>query len=149
MFEKPLDLGAGKIRVQQKAGFPSDQGFVFFMGTAYPRCAAALPDDRVMNGPSGIAIPHHGGFALVGNADGKDRRGINLAFPDGFSDHNLAGTPDLPRVMFHPTRLREILFELAIRARDGLPVGVKNDRPGTGRALIKRKNISFHLCVSL
>ena len=41
--------------------------------------AAILPDDGVVDGLAGGAVPDDGGFALVGDADGGDVAGLHSA----------------------------------------------------------------------
>ena len=43
------------------------------------RCGAPiLPDDGFVNGLAGMAIPHHGGFTLVRNPNGRDIARIKI-----------------------------------------------------------------------
>ena len=51
MIEEPLNLGAGKIRIEHKAGMFVNERSVFFEFGANIRRAAALPDDRMVNEP--------------------------------------------------------------------------------------------------
>jgi hypothetical protein len=77
MVQNPGDLGRGEIGIRQQARALSDQGLRsigFQTGTEISR-APVLPDDGVVNGTSGLAVPDNGSFALVGDADGSDIRG--------------------------------------------------------------------------
>ena len=80
MVENPLDFGAGKVRIRDQTGGAAD-----VIGQALPHqlihnagCAAALPDDRVVNRPAGVAFPQDGGLALVGDADARHVRRGNV-----------------------------------------------------------------------
>src|SRR5207302_3105858 len=95
--------------------------------------APVLPDDRVMYRPAARALPQHRGFALIGDADRRNR-------PIGRRDHLAAGRndagPDLFRVMLDPAGLRIMLRELDAGGVMQPPGGVEQDRAGAGRSLI-------------
>ena len=72
VFQNPAQLGAGKIGVDDQSRFcpegirqPSGLQFV-----AIAAGSAALPDDSTADGLAGFLVPDHGGFPLVGDADG-------------------------------------------------------------------------------
>ena len=71
-----LDLGAGKIGVDQQPRLVADIGPEPLGGQAVAdgRRAPALPDDGVVDGPARCAVPDDGRLALVGDADGGDVR---------------------------------------------------------------------------
>src|SRR3546814_16613528 len=75
--EQPGDLGAGEVGVEQQAGALPHQVFGT-LGTqllAESGGAAVLPDDRLVDGRTGLAVPDHRRLALVGDADGGDQIG--------------------------------------------------------------------------
>lgn len=41
---------------------------------------AALPDNGIVDGAAGLLIPHDGGLALIGDADGGDFLRLDIAF---------------------------------------------------------------------
>jgi hypothetical protein len=90
--------------------------------------AAVLPDDGVANGFSrGLAIPHHGGLALVGDADGGDVGGLELGFLQGVGgDAGLRGPDFLASCSTQPG-LREDLAEFLLGVGDDAAVVVEDD----------------------
>ena len=74
VVEDPRDLGAGKVGVDDQARAFPDQVLmaVAFQAIADIRGPAVLPDDGVVDRLAGLAIPDHGGLALVRDADAGD-----------------------------------------------------------------------------
>ena len=72
--EDPLQLGAGEVGVDDQAGLAPEALFqaALAQGCAGGLGAAVLPDDGVVHGLAGAAVPHHRGLALVGDADRGD-----------------------------------------------------------------------------
>ena len=99
--------------------------------------ARALPDNGIHERLAGIFIPEHGGFPLIGDADGGQIRSGNIRFCQGAADDLLRVLPDLKGIMFHPSRLRKDLFVLLLIGSNDLPVMIENDEPVAGRALIQ------------
>src|ERR1700678_167149 len=79
IIQNPGDFGAGEIGIQQQTGAFVDF-FVMAGGTklvaGFGR-ATILPDDGIMDGITGLAIPDDGGFALVGNTEAGDIAGTD------------------------------------------------------------------------
>ena len=69
-----MQLGGGKIRIQQKASLLRDFSLISFCAQTITkrRCAPILPHNCPMDWRAGFAVPHQGCFTLVGNADGRD-----------------------------------------------------------------------------
>ena len=74
MAQYPSDFGGGEIGIEQETGF-------FLYGFAIAllpqivapiRGAAILPDDRAANWLTCFAMPNHGRFTLIGDADRSD-----------------------------------------------------------------------------
>ena len=80
VVEDPGDFGAREIGVEHEAGLLLDPRFVgLVFELANHACGAAvLPDDGIVDGFAGLAVPDHGGFALVGNANCGDVRVAGL-----------------------------------------------------------------------
>ena len=91
-----------------------------------------LPDDRGMDGSASGALPHHHGFALVGQAD----RGDALA-GSRFAQHRHRVIPDAFGVVLHPTVTRIVLLELALGGGHRHTGRRKSDGPGAGGALVE------------
>ena len=71
VIQYPLQFGSRKISVHQEPGFLADGGreALLAQGGTTGFGPAVLPNNRVVNGLSGSAVPHHRGFALVGDAN--------------------------------------------------------------------------------
>ena len=78
-------------------------------------------------GGAGGAVPHHGGLALVGDAD----RGDVLCRDIGLLQRLAAGGngrgPDVLRLVLDPARGRKMLRKLRLRRRGDRDVGPKHD----------------------
>ncbi len=77
MVENPAELEAAEIGGQRQAG----AGAIAVLPAVGAELgngvgdARVLPDDGVVDGLAGFAVPDYGGFALVGDADGGEVRG--------------------------------------------------------------------------
>ena len=138
LIEQPSDLAGGKIRVEQQPGFG---GNLRLKAIASPRIAKfrgapVLPDDGIVNGFAGDAVPQHRGFALIGNADSGDisrgQPGLGHRVAHGGDD----GPPDFFRVVLDPARRRENLAQLQLGCRERLEAGVEHDGARRRRALV-------------
>lgn len=103
MIEQPRELGRGEIRIDDEPRTGGDKRLAAAFlerATAVSR-ATVLPDDRVMKGSAGRALPKHRGLALVGSPD----RG-NVPWRDTAGDDVAAGEnrpPDFLGIMLDPT----------------------------------------------
>ena len=82
------------------------------------------------------AIPQHRGFALVGNADGRDGCGINACLLQHIACDTDLALPYLLGIVFDPARLRKMLCEFSLRQRADVAVVIEQNRARAGRALI-------------
>jgi len=116
MVKNPFDLGGTEICVNNQAGLLADHVGIarFAKRVTVFRSASVLPDYGVVNRLAGVGIPHNRGLALVGNADGGDILAVDSDLGDSFGYDRCLGSPDLVRVMFHPSRLREDLGKLML-----------------------------------
>ncbi len=82
VVQDPGQLGGGEVGVDAQAGFL--QHAVAQAALAQVDAgglgAPVLPDDGVVHRLARFAVPDHGGFALVGDADGADVGGAQPAF---------------------------------------------------------------------
>ena len=139
MVQQPADLAAGEVGVNDQARLARDQ--VAVAGAleivAEPGRPAVLPDDGVMDGLAGPAVPDDRRLALIGDADGGDvsgpQSGAGQRRP---GDFELAG-PNLQRVMLDPAGLGKVLGKLLLGAGADCPRVIKQDRARTRRALIQ------------
>ncbi len=127
VVEDPLELGAGEVRVGNQAGGVADVLLVTIALELLADfgAAAALPDDRVVDRAAGGLVPDHGGFALVGDADGRDLVVMQAGLRQGLDHHGALGGEDFHRVMLDPTGLRVMLCEFALGGADHVRVTVE------------------------
>jgi hypothetical protein len=101
-----------------------------------------LPNDGPAVWLSGLSVPGHDGFTLVGDAD----RG-NIVVTD-LSDHVAQrcphDIPDLAGIVFDPTGLWEVLGELAVRRNSDAPVDEHGSASDTCCSGVDRN----HACVT-
>ena len=104
-IEQPGDLGGGEIRVQAQSGAGGDQIAVagLIQALAQGGGAAVLPDDGVVDGSAGSAVPEDDRLALVGDAEGGDagaggEAGVDESLAGGGQDSG----PDFFRVVLYP-----------------------------------------------
>jgi hypothetical protein len=138
VVEQPRELGRGEVGVEYQSRLLRDARLE--AARAQPIAsgggAPVLPDDRVGDRRPGRAIPHHGGLALVGDADRGDVRRLDVGARHGFHRHGKLGAPDFSRVVLHPAWLRKDLAELPLGNRLDRPRTVEHDGARTGRTLV-------------
>ena len=139
VFEEPGDLAGGEVGVEDEAGAGLEEGLVAVGAelVAEGGVAAVLPDEGVVDGLAGGAVPDEGGLALVGDADGGDIGcGEVLLFEESADGGELRG-PDGLRVLFDPAVLGVDLGEFALGGGEDDTVMVDDDGAGAARALIE------------
>ena len=110
----PGKFGGGEIGVEKQSGLFRDH--VLLAGILHHRAdiggAPVLPDDGIVDGLAGGAVPDDGGLALVGDADG----GRHAAARSGLGNHGCChidgGLPNVFRVMLDPAIRWEMLRKL-------------------------------------
>lgn len=145
VVEDPAQLGAREIRIDHQPGALAH--LVLQALGAQPLAdrlgAAVLPDDGIEDGAAGGAFPHHGGLALVGDAE---RGHVGGAQP-GLFERGAAGgelaAPDVERIVLDPAGLRKMLRKLLLGAGDDLAGAVEHDGTRTGRALLSARRYSI------
>jgi hypothetical protein len=106
------------------------------------RGAAVLPDDGVVDGPAGPAIPDHHGLALVGDSERGDVPGAETGPGESFAGGGELRLPDLIRVVLHPSGPGKDLLKLPLGdGPDGAGL-VEDDGARAGGALVERKDMS-------
>ena len=106
VVQHPLQLAAREIGVNQQTCLLLD-GLThasFAQRSANRLGTAVLPDDGVMNGGASLAVPHHRGFTLVGDAHGADIARSQAGLGQRFLGGAQLGAPDLAGVMLDPAR---------------------------------------------
>jgi len=112
------------------------------LGTPF-RGPAALPDNRIVKGPAGPAVPDEGGLPLVGDPNGGDLTGGYPGLPQSPLSGFFLGSPDVQRVMLHPPRPGINLPELLGGKAYDLPPAVEDYGPRTRRPLIQSHDVLF------
>ena len=128
VVENPQQLGGGEIRVENQPGIVlhvicKARNGLEAIGIG--RGPAALPNDGVVNRFAGLAVPHDGGFTLVGDPDGGNIFGSGVDFGHRFGTDGVLGGPDLHRIVFDPTRMRVDLREFVLCDTDNLTVVIE------------------------
>ena len=98
-----------------------------FQGVAVACGAPVLPDDGARDGFAAFSVPDHGGFALVGDADGGDFVFVGADFRQRFVHDGELRAPDGFGVVLDPAGLREVLGEVFLRDVDDVACAVKDD----------------------
>ncbi|MCY1401922.1 hypothetical protein D9M71_170490 [compost metagenome] len=143
IVEDPLQLGAGEIRVGDQAGGVADVVFqaVTLELLANVHAAPALPDDGIVDRLAGLPVPHHGGFALVGDANGRYLVEADAGVGQGFHQGSALGGPDFHGIVLDPAGLWVDLGEFALGHTGDIGVVVENDGAGTGGALVEGDDV--------
>ncbi len=111
-FEDPLELRRREVGVGNETGPGTDQ--LRGKGPATLRCAAVLPDDRVVDRTSRPSLPDDRGLALVGDSNGAQLgRADSCVSECGLGSHADA-REDLLGIVLDPARLREELCDLLV-----------------------------------
>ena len=116
IFQQPVEFCAREVGVDHKAGFcPEYLGQSLFLeAVTVFACAAALPDDGVVNRLAGMLIPHDGGLALVCDADGGNVGGGCTDLLHGLNGNAKLCCPDFICIVLNPAGLWEVLREFAL-----------------------------------
>ena len=108
------------------------------------RRAAALPDDRVIDGLARILVPDDRRLALVRDADAGDVRRRQAALFKRLAHGEQLALEDDHRVMLDPARFRIDLREWILRQRYDVSLTIEDNRAGTGCTLIKCNDVAVH-----
>src|SRR5215468_10835677 len=116
MIEKPANFASGKIRIDDKSRFVFYQFSLAGFFQAFTKICGApvLPDNGVVNGCAGFAIPDNRGLALVGNAKGGDVFAGEFGLGENIAGDFELGGPDFARVVLNPAGLGEDLLEFLL-----------------------------------
>ena len=76
---------------------------------------------------AGGAVPHHGGLALVGDADRRDVLGCDARLLQRVAAGGDRRGPDVLRFVLDPARRRKMLRELGLRCRRDRDVAAKHN----------------------
>jgi hypothetical protein len=123
VLEDPLDLAAGEVRRRRKTGPATNRLAVTVALQARGDAVGArvLPHDGVVVRPPCTPVPHHGGLALVGDAQRSEIGRRQPGRAHRRSDDLVGALPDLGRIVLHPAGLGHELLVLELGARDLAP----------------------------
>ena len=127
MVKQPLDFRSRKIRIRNQTGRAADVPgqTVLHQPVHNIRCAAALPDDSVVNRPSGIFIPQDGRFALVGDADARHIGRRNIGGRQHLEHSCILRGPNFHRILLDPSLVRIMLGQLMLPDGENILFAVK------------------------
>jgi hypothetical protein len=89
--------------------------------------APVLPDDRVVDRLTGLAVPDHRRLALVGDAQRGNVLRRDTGRGQGLARGGELALPDLDGVVLHPAGMGVQLPGLALRHGDDAPFGIEHD----------------------
>ena len=146
MLEQPGELRGREVGIEQKPRAARDLRLVAGRAQrcAELRRAPILPDDRTGNRFTAATIPKYGSLALIREAERGHVGTCGASLGEYLGDEGQLLLPDLARVMLDPARLREVLGDGALSARDCSAVMIKENGARTCRALVERKNEVAH-----
>ena len=146
VIEDPLDLCAGEIGVDEQAGL-----FLHIRAetvrrelVADGRRAAALPNDRIIDGLARVLVPDDRRLALVRDADASDVRRRQAALFKRLAHGKHLALKDDHRIMLYPARLRVDLRKRILRQRHNVALTVEDNGAGTGCTLVKCNDVAVH-----
>jgi hypothetical protein len=124
VVEQPADLRAAEVRRQRKSHILAQPVDALVAGELADEVARAgvLPDDRVVNRLTALAIPHDRRLTLVGDPDRLDVARLGRRGGERPADHLARARPDLLGVVLDPAGLEVDLLVLALVDVDDLAV---------------------------
>ena len=139
MIQQPANLASGKVRIDDKSGFVFDQFSLasFFQAFAEISRAPILPNDCVVNGRAGFAVPDNRGFSLVGDPESGHIFGGEFGFGEYIASNFQLRRPDFARVVLNPAGLGKDLLKFFLSHGMDLTALVEEDGTGTGCPLIE------------
>ena len=143
VVQQPLQLGAGEIRIENQPGLAlNDCRVTLGAQDITPGCGApVLPDDRIGQRLPGLAIPQHGGFALVCDTHSAHLGGADTGVLERGTRHGQLRAPDFSGIVLDPARLRKDLAKFLLRHSRTVAAVVEQDGAGAGGALVKREDV--------
>jgi len=138
VVEQPGDLAGGKIRIEQQPRLGRDLRLMAACAQRIAKIggAAVLPDDGIVDGLAGGAIPDNRGLALIGYADAGDVLGRQAGFRDCRAHRRDRRRPDLLRIVLDLARRGINLAQFLLRAGERLQRRIKRDGARRSRTLV-------------
>src|SRR6185437_9187501 len=137
LTKQPLELGGGEVRVHHETRELADPAAVTHKFGASCRRAPVLPDNGAPNGGARRPVPEQDRLALVGHAD---RCGHGASRGDGLARCLERAANEILRVVLHPPRLREVLWDLPISSTRDATIHPAHEASRAGGALINRQD---------
>ena len=127
MIQNPLHLGRRKIRINEQTRPIRDHLCMARSSQiAAKLCRATiLPNNRIVDGVACGAVPNQCRFALIGNTDRSHMVCRGLGLFQRLTRRSDNRSPEVIRVMFDPSRLREVLWEFFLGARHNGHIRIK------------------------
>ena len=142
VVEDPVDLGAGKIRIDDQPGAIANKGFMTLgpQLVAQRRGPAILPNDGVAYRLPGFAIPNDGRFALIGDAKRRDILDRDPGPAERLDGDANLGRPNFERIVLDPSGFRIDLVEFFLGNGPDGAITIENDGPSAGGALVESED---------
>ncbi|MNL06343.1 hypothetical protein D3C87_1269760 [compost metagenome] len=143
VIEHPAQLGAREIGVDDQAGLLLEGVAVAggLQRLAHRRGAAVLPDQRAAHRLAGLAVPQHGGLALVGDADGADLGAADAGIAQYLVGHGQLRLPDFIGIVLDVPGMRIILPELALGDPHHIAGVIEQDGARAAGALVEGQHV--------
>ncbi|MNC34605.1 hypothetical protein D3C75_830450 [compost metagenome] len=146
LVEEPTQLGGGEVRIKQQAGLRRHP-WLMAGGPEHGAVgggAAVLPDDGRMDQRAAGRLPHQGGLALVGDADGGDLPSLQTGLTERRPAHLQHALPDLFAVVLDPAVAGEMLAELLLGLSQHPAGSIEDDGAAAGGALVDGEQMGGH-----
>jgi hypothetical protein len=139
VLENPLELRAGEVGVDHKAGFATDRSGepAGFEAIAHRSGATVLPDNGIADRTASFSLPDYGSLTLIGDANRGDVICREARLFERLSGHIGLRGPDLFGIVFDPAGLREDLAELLLGDGQDRSAVIENDRTRAGGSLVE------------
>ena len=129
VVQQPAQLGAREIGIDHQPGLGLNHG----RHSARAQVGAGgfgapvLPDDGVVDGDPGAAVPDHGGLALIGDANGPHLTRCDTGLGQCLAGSRQLGLPDHHWVVLDPAGLGVDLWQFLLRHAQRLATRVEHD----------------------
>ena len=116
---------------------------VSFELSAVVGCASILPNDGIVERFARVAVPHEGGFALIGDAQRGNGVGAKACCLQHFRKGGALTGPDFSWIVFDPTRLGVDLLECLLGSGYDLAGVIEEYGSGARGSLVQGENVVF------
>ena len=146
IFQQPPQLQAAEVRAQRQTGLRAKTILPSLARKSshllcHPR---VLPHNGIRDWLPRAALPHHGRFPLVGDADRSQVGSSQVTLLQRFVDYLLRAPQYFQRIVLHPSWPRINLLVFPLRHRDDPRGSVKHHEPRACRPLIDCSDVALH-----